>query len=47
VDWFLGSAFALLTVVGGIIIIVAFVLLSYASWREIKEDKMAEAELEG
>jgi uncharacterized membrane protein YgdD (TMEM256/DUF423 family) len=43
----LGSAFAFLTVVGGVVIIVAFLLLSYASWREIKEDKMAEAELEG
>jgi uncharacterized membrane protein YgdD (TMEM256/DUF423 family) len=43
----LGSAFAFLTVVGGVVIIVAFLLLSYASWKEIKEDKMAEAELEG
>jgi hypothetical protein len=33
--------------VGGILIIIAFVLLSYASWLEIKEDKMAEAEQEG
>ena len=41
VDWFLGSAFPFLTVVGGILIIVAFVLLSYASWKEIKEDKLA------
>jgi hypothetical protein len=46
VDWFLGSAFAFLSVVGGIVIIIAFVLLSYASWKEIKEDKMAEAELQ-
>jgi len=43
----LGSAFAFLTVVGGILIIIAFVLLSYASWLEIKEDKMAEVEQEG
>jgi hypothetical protein len=47
VDWFLGSAFAFLTIVGGILIIVAFVLLSYASWREIEEDKAAEMETEG
>jgi hypothetical protein len=33
-------------VVGGVLIIVAFVLLSYASWMEIKEDKMVEAEQE-
>jgi uncharacterized membrane protein YgdD (TMEM256/DUF423 family) len=47
VDWFMGSAFAFLTVVGGVLIIVAFILLSYASWKEIKEDKMAEVEQEG
>jgi hypothetical protein len=46
VDWFLGSAFAFLTIVGGIIIIAAFVLLSYASWKEIQEDRTAEAELQ-
>lgn len=43
----MGSAFAFLTVVGGVLIIFAFILLSYASWREIKEDKMAELEQEG
>jgi uncharacterized membrane protein YgdD (TMEM256/DUF423 family) len=43
----MGSAFAFLTVVGGVLIIIAFILLSYASWREIKEDKMAELEQEG
>lgn len=47
VDWFLGSAFALLTVVGGVLIVIAFVLLSYASWKEIEEDKMADVEREG
>ena len=46
VDWFMGSAFAFLTVVGGVLIIIAFLLLSYASWKEIKEDKIAEAEQE-
>jgi uncharacterized membrane protein YgdD (TMEM256/DUF423 family) len=40
----LGSAFAVLTVIGGVLIIIAFVLLSYASWLEIKEDKLAEGE---
>lgn len=45
-DWFLGSAFAFLTVVGGILIIAAFFLLSYASWKEIQEDNMAEMEQE-
>jgi uncharacterized membrane protein YgdD (TMEM256/DUF423 family) len=47
VDWFLGSDFAFLTVVGGIVIIVAFLLLSYASWKEIEEDRKAEVEQEG
>jgi hypothetical protein len=47
VDWFLGSDFAFLSVVGGFVIIIAFVLLSYASWREIEEDKLAEAEQMG
>jgi hypothetical protein len=46
VDWFLGSTFAFLTLVGGVLIIIAFVLLSYASWKEIREDKLAEAEQE-
>jgi len=46
VDWFLGSAFAFFTVVGGILIIAAFLLLSYASWREIQEDNTAEMEQE-
>jgi hypothetical protein len=46
VDWFLGSTFAVLTLVGGVLIIIAFVLLSYASWKEIREDKLAEAEEE-
>ena len=40
VDWFMGSSFAFLTVIGGVLIIVAFILLSYASWKEIQEDKM-------
>jgi hypothetical protein len=47
VDWILGSDFAFLTVIGGIIIIIAFLLLSYASWREIEEDRKAEVEQEG
>lgn len=47
VDWFMGSAFPFLTVIGGVVIITAFILLSYASWREINEDKMAELEQEG
>lgn len=46
VDWFLGSTFAFLTLVGGVLIVIAFVLLSYASWKEIREDKMEEAEEE-
>jgi hypothetical protein len=46
VDWFLGSEFALLTVVGGVIIIIAFILLTYASWREIQEERMAEVSQE-
>lgn len=44
VDWFMGSAFAFLTVVGGVLIIAAFILLSYASWKEIQEDKMVDME---
>ena len=43
----MGSAFPFLTVIGGVVIITAFILLSYASWREINEDKMAELEQEG
>jgi hypothetical protein len=46
VDWFLGSDFAVLTLVGGVFIIMAFILLSYASWKEIREDKAAEMEQE-
>ena len=42
----MGSSFAFLTVIRGVLIIVAFILLSYASWKEIKEDKIAEAEQE-
>jgi len=37
----------MLTLVGGVFIIMAFILLSYASWKEIKEDKAAEMEQEG
>ena len=33
----MGSAFAFLTVIGGVLIIIAFILLSYASWKEINE----------
>jgi hypothetical protein len=33
--------------VGGLLIVIAFILLSYASWKEIEEDKKAEAEQEG
>lgn len=40
----MGSAFAFLTVVGGVLIIAAFILLSYASWKEIQEDKMVDME---
>ena len=39
VDWFMGSSFAFLTVIGGVLIIVAFILLSYASWKEINEEE--------
>jgi len=42
----LGSDFAVLTLVGGVFIIMAFILLSYASWKEIREDKAAEMEQE-
>ena len=35
----LGADFAFLTVIGGVLIILAFILLSYASWKEIQEDK--------
>jgi len=47
VDWFLGSDFAILTLVGGGVIVIAFVLLTYASWKEIEEDRKAEVEQEG
>jgi hypothetical protein len=40
VDWVLGSEFALLTIIGAIIIIVAFLLLTYASWKEIQEETL-------
>ena len=46
-DWFLGSDFSFLTVVGGVVIVIAFLLLSYASWKEIEEDRKAEVEQEG
>jgi len=29
---------------GGVLIVIAFILLSYASWKEIRDDKAAEAE---
>ena len=35
----MGSAFAFLTVIGGVLIIIAFILLSYASWKEINEEE--------
>ena len=44
VDWFLGNTFAFLTLMGGVLIVIAFILLSYASWKEIRDDKAAEAE---
>jgi hypothetical protein len=47
VDWFLGSDFAFLTIVGGVVIIIAFLLLSYASWKEIEEDRKTDMEEEG
>jgi len=42
VDWVLGAEFAILTVIGGMIIIFAFILLSYASWKEIQENKLTD-----
>lgn len=39
VDWFLfGTQISLGGIFGGILIIIAFVLLSYASWKELQED---------
>jgi len=42
----MGSTFAFLTLMGGVLIVIAFILLSYASWKEIREDKVAQAELD-
>ena len=36
-DWLSGAPFAPLTLVGGIFIVSAFIVLSWASWQEIRE----------
>jgi hypothetical protein len=47
VDWTMGKAFGVMTLAGGVLIIMAFGMLSWASWKEIQEDKTDVMDVEG